>query len=233
VRRALTLDYLPRALWATGRPTLPILFLGGQAISDSTRIIEALEGFQADPPLYPHGEAECRRALELEDFFDEELGHPVRTLILGHNFATNPDLVVAALSTGMGRRAQRAMRAGFRAFGPYYKYRHKIDGATIDAAPRKVRAGLDRIAAERQPSGYLVGERFSVADLTAAALLAPLVIPPQLQYPPPDDVQAAVAQVRETFGAHPALEWVREMYRRHRGTSAEVATTKSTKKTES
>jgi glutathione S-transferase len=226
----LTLDYLPRAWWATGRPTLPILFLGGQAIGDSTRIIEALERFQPEPRLYPHTEVECRRALELEDFFDEELGHAVRTLILGHNFATNPERVVAALSTGMGRGAQRAMRAGFRLFGPFYKHRHKIDDATIEAAPRAVRAGLDRIAAERQPSGYLVGDAFSVADLTAAALLAPLVMPPQFQYPPPDDVQAAIAQVRESFGPHPAFEWVREMYARHRGSSAELRTTKRTKR---
>jgi glutathione S-transferase len=30
---------------------------------------------------------------------------------------------------------------------------------------------LDRISRELQPSGYLVGEAFSVADLTAAAML--------------------------------------------------------------
>src|SRR5262250_1567140 len=68
VRHALGVGYLPRAVWATGRPTLPILFLGAQAIGDSTHIIEALEGYQSDPPLYPHTAADRRRALELEDF---------------------------------------------------------------------------------------------------------------------------------------------------------------------
>jgi len=43
VRRALAMSYVPRALWATGQAKLPILFLDGQAIADSTRIIEALE----------------------------------------------------------------------------------------------------------------------------------------------------------------------------------------------
>ena len=43
VRRALAMSYVPRALWATGQAKLPILHLDGQAIADSTRIIEALE----------------------------------------------------------------------------------------------------------------------------------------------------------------------------------------------
>src|SRR2546421_3409709 len=49
VRKALFLDYLPRALWATGHPTLPILVVDGKAIGDSTRILEALEEWKPDP----------------------------------------------------------------------------------------------------------------------------------------------------------------------------------------
>ena len=222
VRRVLSFGYLPRALWATGRGTLPILFLDGQAIGDSTRIIEALERLQPDPPLYPRDGAERQRALELEEFFDERLGHPVRTAILGRNFDADPDAVIGALSTGMGASAERGMRIAFSLFGPFYKRRHKIHDASIEAAPAMVRAGLDRIAAELQPSGYLVGDRFSVADLTGAALLSPIVMPPQFPYPPPEATRRALAAVRESFGRHAALEWVAEMYRRHRGSSAEI-----------
>ena len=38
---------------------------------------------------------------------------------------------------------------------------------------------MDRIERERGPSGYLVGDSFTVADLTAAAILSPLVRPPE------------------------------------------------------
>ena len=51
VRRALAMSYVPRALWATGQAKLPILFLDGQAIADSTRIIEALERLQPEPAI--------------------------------------------------------------------------------------------------------------------------------------------------------------------------------------
>jgi glutathione S-transferase len=209
-RRVLGLSYFPRALWATGRGTLPILFLDGRAIGDSTRIIAQLERLQPDPPLYPSDPAARRRALELEDFFDEELGHALRTAGLGPAFIEDPDGVVAALSIGMGDGTRRW-------------YRHGISRATIETAPAQVGMALERIAAELRPSGYLVGEHFSVADLTAAALLYPLAQPREFPYPLPPSPRAT-ERARASFDDHVAIRWAREMYRRHRGTSAEVAT---------
>jgi len=58
----------------TGQTAVPVLVLDGRAIHDSTRIIEALEQAYPDPPLYPREPAERRRALDLEEFFDVELG---------------------------------------------------------------------------------------------------------------------------------------------------------------
>src|ERR1700691_5500396 len=81
VRRALGFNYLFKAWRATGQGSLPILFLDGKAISDSTRIIEALERFKPDPALYPRDESQRRRALDLGEFFDEELGHHARAVI--------------------------------------------------------------------------------------------------------------------------------------------------------
>ena len=42
----------------------------------------------------------------------------------------------------------------------------------------EVIAAMDRLESELQPSGYLAGEEFSVADLTGAALFTPLLAPP-------------------------------------------------------
>src|SRR5262249_33122587 len=61
----------------------------------------------------------------------------------------------------------------------------QIDAASASRSREKTLAALDRLEAELRPSGYLVGDRFSVADLTAAALLAPVVFPPEFPYPPP------------------------------------------------
>ena len=214
VRRALAMSYVPRALWATGQATLPILHLDGQAIADSTRIIEALERLQPEPALYPRDEAARRRALALEDFFDEEVGHAVRTAIVGPLFAHDPVSAGNVLTTAMGPGARRAVRAVLPAFRAFYKLRHGIDDAAIAVAPARVRAGLDRIAAELGPSGHLVGDAFSVADLTAAALFSPIVLPLEFPYPPPEPRPRHVLALRASLEGHPAFRWVLETYRR-------------------
>jgi len=223
LRRTLGPDYLVRAWWATGRATLPILFLDGEAIGDSSRIIEALERFKPDPPLYPHDESERRRALELEEFFDEELGHQVRAVIVGPLFALEPEAAIAALGTGMSPRAHRMMRLALPAFRSFYEHRHHITPETIKAGRAKVSAGLDRIAAELQPSGYLVGKGFTVADLTAAALLCPIIMPPEFEYRATATPPRPIQEYRDSLAKHPAFKWAEEMFRRHRGKSAEIA----------
>jgi hypothetical protein len=59
-------------------------------------------------------------------------------------------------------------------------------------------------------------------DLTAASLLAPLLQPQEIQYPPrvelPPDIQAYPAALLR----HPATRSALEIYRQHRGSSMEV-----------
>jgi glutathione S-transferase len=102
----------------------------------------------------------------------------------------------------------------------YANRRYRINAADVAVSRSNLAAALDRITAEVQPSGYLVGSRFSIADLTAASLLFPLAWPAELQYdyPAPPD-----ASFTKTFEGHPALEWIRQTYSRHRGSSAEIA----------
>jgi glutathione S-transferase len=221
-RRALSIGYVPRALWATGQARLPILFLDGRPIADSTRIIAALEAHRPEPALYPADEAARRRALLLEDFFDEQLGAALRAVILGPLFEREPATAVAVLTTGMGAGARRAAASALPLFAAFYRRRHGINAASVEAGRAKVLAALDRLEAELQPSGYLVGDRFTVADLTAAALLSPLVLPPEFPYPPSGPLPASMAAYRDSLLDRPACRWVLETYRRHRGRSAEV-----------
>ena len=61
-----------------GQRRLPVLKLDGRTIGDSTAIIAALEGAVPEPALYPEDAQERARALELEDFADEDLAPHVR-----------------------------------------------------------------------------------------------------------------------------------------------------------
>ncbi len=219
-RKVLAADYLPRALLATGKPTLPILFLNGKAITDSTAIIEALEAAVPAPALYPPDRTDCRRALELENFLDEELGSPVRTALVGWAFYAEPEMAVRVLSTGMSSSARSLITRMLPVFRPFYTWRHGIRRDNVDAARAAVHQCLDRIEGEIQPSGYLAGDRFSIADLTAASLLAPILQPKGMEFPADEGAAASFASYRETVVGHPAAQWATGIFERHRNAAA-------------
>jgi glutathione S-transferase len=220
-RRVLGPDYLVRAWRATGRGTLPILFLDGRAIGDSTHIIAALEERHPDPPLYPVNGSARQRALALEDHFDERLGPALRAAIVTPLFRSDPDVALRMLTTGMGDGAYRTLR-WLRIFPAYYRLRHRIRDANLEADRAAVHAALERIEQERQGRAYLVGDAFTVADLTAAALLAPALQPPEIQYPLRVELPAYLEDYRAGLLRHPAMQWAAGIYRLHRGRSAQI-----------
>ena len=85
-----------------------------------------------------------------------------------------------------------------------------------------MQAALDRIEQELGGRGYLVGDRFTVADLAAAALLSPLLQPPEMQYPRQVDWPPYMQEYRDGLLRHPALRWALGSYRQHRGRSMEM-----------
>jgi glutathione S-transferase len=202
--------------------TLPVLVLDGEAIGDSTRIVEELERRRPDPPLYPADPGERRRALELEDYFDEELGPYVRRLVL-HHALPDARLMLGAFAPDLRGLPLAAARATFpltrrrvrRAFG--------IDEPAVGLAYEKVRAAGERFRAELRPSGYLVGDAFTVADLTLAAMTAPVVAPEQFPYPQPQRGHPLMAPLRHALTRSGLRDWTLRIYARHRGSSAEVA----------
>jgi glutathione S-transferase len=110
-----------------------VLSIDGRRIGDSTAIIAALEERNPEPPLYPADVAQRRRALELEEFFDD-----------------------------------------------------------------------------------LVGESFSVADLSAASLFYPLALPDEAPLQADSPSAKGFEAFREPLVERRGLQWVTEMFRRHR-----------------
>ena len=203
----------------TGQTATPVLRLNGATIHDSSRIIAALEAAFPEPPLYPADDASRRRALELEEFFDEELGPHIRRAAFHHLLARS-DLMAPLFSHDAGPLVRAIYRACFPVVGAIVRRALRIDAETAEGSRLRTLAALDRLEAEIGPSGYLVGDRFTVADLTAAALFSPLVAPPEFPYPLPDAVPRPLAEFRESVSDRAGFRWVLDVYRRHRGTSA-------------
>ncbi len=210
--------HIPIALLLSGgrTATFPILQLDGRTIVDSTALIAALEERYPERPLYPADPELRRRALELEEFFDEELGPHVRHLAF-HELGRDRERMIEFVERGMPPPLNRfgAMSAAYaRAYTNLRFGVHDEEAAVLARA--KIPAALDRIESELGSGGYLVGDAFTVADLTAAALLYPILIPEQ--GPLPADVQPpeGLRRFREPLEARPGYRWALEMFARHR-----------------
>jgi glutathione S-transferase len=203
--------------------TAPVLTLDGRSIGDSTRIIAATEARWPQPPLYPEDEPQRRRALELEEFFDEELGPHIRRAFY-HEVLPRPELVVPLFT--QGRAPQALLRAGFPMLRVAMRRRFEISAESAAHSRAKMVAAMDRLEREISSSGYLVGDSFTIADLTAAALFYAVARPPEFPYPmiAVNDLPDSWREFLHSLAQRPGGQWISQMYRRHRGQSAELTT---------
>ena len=227
VRRApLPGSHIPIAIWMTRgqQITFPILRVDGRTIGDSTAIIAALESIEPEPPLYPVDAEERARAIELEDYFDEQLG-PYTRFLAFHELLKEPEMLTDIASRLVPRalgRMKPLVGAYARTFTSI-RWRARDDDAA-GAAKGKIVAALDRLESELEKGEgegegegeYLVGDRFSVADLTAASLFYPLVAPAEGPTPPDTPRPPAFDAFRDELSDRPGYRWVEETFRRHR-----------------
>jgi glutathione S-transferase len=218
-RRRSLLPGGPRSLsFSRGRGTIPVLDLDARRIVDSTRIIGALEERQPEPALFPSDSGERARALELEDSLDEETGHDVRR-VLFWEARHRTSWTVEFMSTDQPRATRSLLRAMMPGVRAVMRRRFAIRREDVERSRTTLRAALDRIESERGGRDYLVGDRFTIADLTAAALLYPLVWPQEFPYELP---QRPPSEFVESVRDHPVLAWISEVWRRHRPASAAI-----------
>lgn len=212
--------HIPIALALTrgSQPTFPVMQIDGRTVGDSTAIIAALEARFPEPPLYPTDAEERARALELEEWFDENLG-PHARLLPFYELIQEPELFaeVASMSVpGPLGKAKSVVGAYARA---YTSIRW---GANSDADAERAREGIvaamDKLEAELERDGgeFLVGEGLSVADITAASLFYPLVVPPEGPLNPELPRPPAFERFRESLSDRRGYRWVQDTFRHHR-----------------
>jgi glutathione S-transferase len=174
--------YLPARL-AGGKRTVPVLVEGGTALADSTDIV-AWADARAPGSLLPSDPIDRAAALQLEDDFDRQLGPHTRRWayfqILPRRDLRNQLFLAAP-------RWERLALAATRPLALRYLTRGlKIDAAGAARSRQKIDAAFGRVSTLLSDGRrFLVGSRFTVADLTFAALAAPVLMPPSFPIPLP------------------------------------------------
>ncbi|MBK7579143.1 MAG: glutathione S-transferase [Myxococcales bacterium] len=213
--------HIPRVRFLTGQSKVPVLVLDGEALPGSAAIIDELERRYPEPPLYPADPAERERALALQAHFDDEVAPDLRKLFWSCYFDHPADC--ARLATdGFSASMRWFWRGIFPVIRPLFVKNMGGDPDGVERARGRLSSHFDRLESEIGKSGYLVGDSFSVADLTAAAVMTAIIRPKQFSYPLPEPWPKELVAMKQSLSDRSGFDWVEDIYARHRGASAEL-----------
>ncbi len=203
---------------AVGGKSVPVLVQDGAVLRDSTDIALHADALASPGRRLVPTEGDARaRVLSIEQDLDETLGIDARLLVYWH--ALGEDVAARAFAERVLRVRSAALR---RVVGPLFRAlifrNYRVSRETAARAEARVRATFARLGEAARDGGYLVGERFTLADLTFAALAAPLLGPPEhpvmgrLAGKLPPGIAPLSAELRDTPAGRHALR----VYRDHR-----------------
>ena len=209
--------HMPAVRRATGQSATPVLRIGDQWLAGSARIIAALDDLAPQPHrLIPGGSARAR-ALEIQRRFDEDWTPRMRRVVLAGLMG-----VPGGIATVFGGHKSAPVRLAYRATVPLAKRMiAKGNGITGPGSIADGRAAMAEamafVEAGSTATGYLAGEAFSVADMTAACALATLLDMTGTPMQRPVAAPPEIAGLQEKWRNHPGAVWTRNIFARHRG----------------
>ena len=194
---------------AGGGGTTPVLVTPTGVLSQSEDIVA-----YAGPDLRQRDPA----VLEITRWFDRDLGIMGRRLMYAL-VLRRPEMFLPFNNVGVPAWEARVLKLGWPFFAPWAAHVMRLGPDTVEHDIAAVRRTFDIVAgwlADGRP--YLFGEEFTAADLTFAALAAPLVAPPQygVPLPQPSAVPTEGGKLVNSFRAHPAGAFALRMFREKR-----------------
>ncbi len=170
--------HLPAALRHGGRSEIPVLSVPGASMKNAREVLQHYERHCApELRLYPDERGDRAETERLVDLFYDDLGVAVRAWAYAEMLPVRA--VTADLWTAGAPGIERlAVRYGYPVLAVLMRRALRITPATYRQALAEVERGFDQVEALLSDGRrHLVGDAFSAADLTFAALTGPAVLP--------------------------------------------------------
>ena len=198
---------------------MPVLVTSDGVLAESADILDFADArARPDKRLYPDDPTLTSEIRALERDFDDRLGPDARRWMYDH-IRHEKGLMKAYGPTGVPAWQRRTMPVTVRLLPPALDRYLDISDASVAESLRRVRATFDEVG-ERLADGrpYLMGERFTAADLTFSALAAAVTMPEEygVPLPGPAELPAGMRQVVQELRAHPAGGHALAMFRDER-----------------
>lgn len=215
-RPHLQLIHVFAARLAGGGRTVPVFVnSAGEVFAESSDVLRWADT-QVEPgrQLYPKGDRGLQAA-SLETSLDDGFGPDGRLWLYHETLPVIRQLRQWALS-GIPRWEGLVFSASGPLIGVALRRYLGVDEAAATAALKRIDRVFDDIA-ERLSDGrrFLLGDRFTAADLTFAALSAPMLLPTRYgsPLPPPQAMPDALAREVRRLRSHPAGQFADRLYR--------------------
>jgi glutathione S-transferase len=204
---------------AGGGQTVPVLVTGEGVLGESEDIVLWVDArLEPDQRLVP-AEKEARdEVLRLSRRFDGDLGVRGRRLIYVHMLAAR-QLALPFNNQGLPGWEDRTARYAWPVMSRFLAHALGIQPGIEVEDERVVWRELDFAAEQLSRNGpYLCGERFTAADLTFAALSAPVIVPPEygVALPQPEVLPPATAALVRGAREHPAGAYALKLFAERR-----------------
>lgn len=193
--------------------SLPIVTHDGQAIQGSSEIISYLDKTFPTPSLTPEDTQIRNKALEWEEYIDNEIGVNIR-LCCYHILLEYPDIVIPFFTQNGPWYGKPFITIMFPKLKVRMMQRMKLNDVSAKKAKEGLRIAIDKLYSHYQKHEFLAGNQFSRADLTAASLLAPLYMPEKYGLNWPEKFLEEMEELVTEFSGK--TKWVLEFYEKYR-----------------
>jgi glutathione S-transferase len=199
--------------------SVPLLVADQRAVQGSGKIVEWAEQSKGDSPRSLRADSRFDQERHaLEQRLDDVIGVHVRRYYYSEAMVEHPDSVRPIFTKDLPESESQPLEENWGVVRQMMIAAMDL-GHEQGQQSRQIIEGeldwLDGLLADGRR--FLIGDRFSSADVTAASLLAPLALPKEHPTYGILDVPPRATIDLELWSERPTLEWVRKIYQDYRG----------------